>query len=144
MNPETLRIVLVLFLVAHGWVHMSLAQVPVPEPGALRTPFLPAWWREAVDPAWPASKLGLSPQVSRTLGWALWVLVVAGYTLAGAALLLAPAQTAIWQGFAAGASVLSLALLALYWHPGLPVGVLIDLALLAAVFIRWPVIQFTH
>ena len=144
MNPGTIRIVFVLFLIAHGWVHMSLAQVPVPQPGALRTPYMPAWWRDAVDPAWPASRLGLAPQFTRTLGWVLWLLVVTGYTLAGASLLLAPGQSALWQAFTTGASVLSLALLALYWHPWLPVGVLIDLALLAAVFLRWPVVQFSQ
>jgi len=144
MNPTTLRVLFVIFLLAHGWVHMSLAQVPVPQPGALRTPFMPAWWREALDPAWPASKLGLPPQVTRTLGWVLWVLVAAGYTLAGAALLFAPGQASIWQGLAAAASVLSLVLLALYWHPWLPIGVLIDLALLAAIFLRFPAIQFAR
>jgi hypothetical protein len=143
MNPATLRILFILFLAAHGWIHMSLAQVPVPQPGALRTPFFPAWWRDSVDPAWPASKLGLPSQVSRTLGWVLWVLVTGGFVLAAAALLFAPGQPALWQGFTAGASLLSIVLLALYWHPWLPVGVLIDLALLAVIYLRWPVIQFS-
>jgi hypothetical protein len=144
MNPTTLRILFVIFLLAHGWIHMSLAQVPVPQPVALRTPFMPAWWRDAVDPAWPISQMGLSPEVSRPLGWVLWVLVTASYALAGVALLFFPAQTALWQGFCAGASVLSLILLALYWHPWLPVGVLIDLALLSAIFFRWPALPFAR
>lgn len=143
MNSTTLRIVFVLFLLAHGWIHMSLAQVPVPQPGALRTPFMPAWWRSAVDPQWPISRLGVSPEVTRTLGWILWVLLVAGYTLAGITLFFAPVQTALWQGATVGASILSLILLALYWHPWLPIGVLIDLALLAAIFLRWPALQFS-
>jgi hypothetical protein len=142
MNPTTFRILFVLFLVAHGWIHMSLAQVPVPQPGALRTPFMPAWWRNAVDPAWPASRLGLPHDMVRTLGWVLWLMVVAGYCLGGAVLLFAPAQTAVWQSLVGGASVLSLVLLGLYWHPWLPVGVLIDLALLAGIFLKWPVMQF--
>lgn len=144
MNPTILRILFVLFLLAHGWVHMSLTQVPLPQPGALRTPFMPAWWRDAVDPAWPISQLGLSSTATRMLGWVLLVLIAAIYVLAGAALLLAPTQTALWQGFCAGASVLSLILLALYWHPWLPLGVLIDLALLSAIFLRWPALPFTR
>jgi hypothetical protein len=142
MNPTTFRMLFVLFLLAHGWIHMSLAQVPAPQPGALRTPFMPAWWRADVDPAWPAMRLGLSPEVVRPLGWMLWLLVLAGYALAGAALLLTPAQAALWQGLTAGASVLSLVLLALFWHPWLPIGVLLDVALLAGIFLRWPILQF--
>lgn len=129
---------LALFLIAHGLVHFSLTYVPLPAPGALRTPFFPSWWRDAVDPAWPAVKLGLAPRAVRLLGSALWVLLLAGYILAGAVLLIAPGQAAIWQGLTVGASLLSLVFLALYWHPWLPVGVLIDLALLAGVFFHWP------
>ena len=142
MNPATLRIVLIVFLLAHGWIHMSLAQVPPPQPGAIRTPFFPSWWRDSVDPQWTISKLGAAPQTARTLGWILWVAVMALYTLSAAALLFAPGQTALWQGFAAAASVVSLVLLVLYWHPWLPIGVLLDLALLAVVFLRVPMFRF--
>lgn len=142
MNPTLLRILFVLFILAHGWIHMSLAQVPVPQPGALRTPFFPSWWRDAVDPAWPVSKLDLSPELTRTLGWVLWGAVTALYVLAAAALLFFPHSSSVWQGLMIGASVASLALLGLYWHPWLPVGILIDLALIASVLLRWPVFQF--
>lgn len=143
MNPTTLRILFVLFLLAHGYIHMSLASVPVPQPGALRTPFFPSWWREATDPQWPASRLGVPLATARTLGWVLWLLVTALYTFAALALLFVPGQAGLWQGFTIGASILSLALLALYWHPWLPVGVLLDMALLAAIFLRWSPIQFS-
>src|SRR5512133_2965149 len=142
MTTTAFRILFALFLIAHGWIHMSLAQVPVPQPGGLHTPFMPAWWRDAIDPSWPASRLGLPSSTVQTMGWVLWVLIVAGYGLAGLALLLAPQQTALWQGLAAAASVLSLLLLGLYWHPWLPVGVLIDLGLLAAVVLRAPALHF--
>lgn len=144
MNTMTIRILLVVFLLAHGWIHLSLSQVPVPQPGALRTPFFPAWWRAALDPSWPVSKVGLSPNVTITVGWVLWLSVTVLYVLSGLALLVAPSSTALWQGGVVIASILSLVLLALYWHPWLPIGILIDLALLAAVFLRWPVIQFAH
>jgi hypothetical protein len=141
MNTTTLRILIAVFLLAHGWVHMSLAQVPVPQPGALRTPFFPAWWRNAVDASWPVSKLGLSAELSIKIGWVLWVGVVALYSLACAVLVFWPASSMLWQGTMVGASALSLLLLAFYWHPWLPVGVLIDLGLIAAVCLRWPIFQ---
>lgn len=142
MNPTTVRILFALFILAHGWVHMSLAQVPVPQPGALRTPSFPAWWRSGVDPSWPASRFGFSSETTRTLGWVLWLVVVILYTLGTVALVFFPAVTAVWQGLAVGASAFSLVLLGLYWHPWLPVGVIIDLALLAGVLFRLPILQF--
>jgi hypothetical protein len=142
MNPTAIRILFAIFLIAHGWIHLSLTLVPIPAPGAPRTPFFPAWWREAIDTNWPVIKLGLAPRASRIFGSVLWALVLAGYTLAGASLLFAPAQTALWQGFTAGASILSLLFLALFWHPWLPAGVLIDLALLAAIYLHWPILNF--
>jgi hypothetical protein len=42
MNPSSLRIFFAIFLIAHGLVTISLATAPVPQPGALRTPYLPA------------------------------------------------------------------------------------------------------
>jgi len=142
MNPNIVPLIIAIFLMAHGWVHMSLTYVPVPQPGAMRTPFMPAWWRDAVDPAWPIMRLGLPGAVVRRLGWALWVLVVGLYTLAGLALIFATGMTGLWQGLAVGGSVVSLILLGLYWHPWLPVGVLIDLAIIALVLFNAPFFQF--
>ncbi len=136
MTPTTIRILFALFLLAHGWIHMSLAQVPLPQPGGLHTPFFPAWWRAGVDPSWPVSRLGLAPEATRTLGWVLWLAVVVLYALAGLALFFSPSSAATWQGLTVAASGLSLVLLALYWHPWLPVGILIDIALLALIFLR--------
>ncbi|MEM5773388.1 MAG: hypothetical protein AAGU05_00195, partial [Anaerolineaceae bacterium] len=92
MNTNTVRTLFVLFLLAHGWVHFSLTQVPLPQPGALRTPFFPSWWRNAVDPQWPASKLGLAPETTRTMGWILWVMVVALYVLSAVLLFTMPSH----------------------------------------------------
>jgi hypothetical protein len=143
--PTTTAVVLFgIFLIAHGLVHISLTWVPAPAPGAARTPFFPTWWRETIDPAWPAARLGLTSRGLRLLGSALWVLLLAGYILAGVLLILVPAQTALWQGSTCVASLLSLVFLALYWHPWLPVGVLIDVALLAAVWLRWPPVLFVN
>lgn len=144
MNPNTARILFAIFLLAHAWIHMGLAQVPVPQPGALHTPFLPAWWRNASDSTWPAMRLGMPAQVAQTTGWLMWLVVVVLYGIAALALLFLPLQAGLWQGFTAAASVLSLALLALFWHPWYPVGVLIDLALLAGIALHVPFLRFAH
>ena len=142
MSATTLRILFCLFLVAHGWVHMSLAQVPVPQPGALRTPFFPAWWRAAVDPAWPASRLGMPANLTQTMGWVLWLVVTVGFAIAGLGLLGLPGVNAIWPAAAVGSSVVSILLLALYWHPWFVMGPTLDLIILAAIYFHWPVALF--
>jgi hypothetical protein len=131
---NTARILISVFLIAHGLIHMSLATVPLPKPGEMHTPFWPAWWRDAIDPIWLASRLGLSPALVRTAGWLLWLVVTAAYALAGLGLLGVPGLYGLWKPLAAGASVLSLVLLALYWHPWLVMAVAINLALLGGIY----------
>ncbi len=137
MNPTLLRIGFALFLIAHGYIHMSLSTVPLPQPGGLHTPYWPAWWREATDPSWPASRLGLSPELVRTAGWALWAVVVGVYSLAGLGLLGVPGLHAVWQPLAVGASLVSLLLLGLYWHPWLVMGVVLDALIVLGAYLGW-------
>ncbi len=143
MNPLYLRFGFAAFLIAHGLVHYSLTTVPVPAPGALHTPFWPAWWRKAIDPTWPAARLSLPPAVVRLLGSALWVGVLAGFALAGLGVLGLPALNAAWPVLTVVAAVLSLILLVFYWHPWLVIGVLLNLGLLAAVWAHWPPALFS-
>ncbi len=144
MSPTTLRIVIALFLIAHGLVHFSLTTVPVPAPGGLRTPFWPAWWRDATDPLWLASRLGLTPDAVRTIGWLLWAAVLASFSLSGLALIFAPAQTAIWQAAAITGACASLILLVFYWHPWLVFGGLINLAVFVSLALHWPSALFAN
>ena len=111
--------------------------MPVPAPGALRTPYLPAWWRNDLDSAWPASQLGLPPAVVRTAGWVLWVAVMILFAAAGLGLLGLPGLSTLWQSLAAVAAILSLVLLALYWHPWLVLGVVLNIGILAGVYTGW-------
>ena len=140
MPPSTFRILLVIFLVAHGLVTMSLATVPVPTARTLRTPYFPAWWREDVDGAWPISRLGLKPSLVRTAGWALWLTALILFAAAGMGLLGLPGLSGLWQPLAAIAAVLSLLLLLLYWHSWLALGVLLNVGILVGVYAGW----FTH
>lgn len=138
MNTNTLRIALAIFLIAHGLIHYSLTYVPVPKPGELRTPFWPSWARTNTDPAWLASRMGLSNNVVRGVGSALWLLTVAGFAVAGLGLLGIPGLNQIWQGSAILGATASLILLVFYWHPWLIAGVLINLAVFTGLALHWP------
>ena len=142
MNPSVLRILMALFLIAHGWIHYSLTYVPTPQPGGMHTPFWPSWKRADIDNTWLAARLGLPSSVVRGAGALLCVLALAGFALAGLGLLGIPGLSAIWSSAAIGASIASLLLLAFYWHTWLIMGVLIDLAVLAAVQFHQPVFLF--
>jgi hypothetical protein len=137
MNPNTLRILFGLFLIAHGLTTMSLATVPVPAAGALHTPFFPAWWRPNVDNTWPASRLGLPDGFVRTAGWILWLGALVLLAAAGAGLFGLLGLHAIWQILAAVGAAASLLLLALYWHPWLILGLLINIFVLLGVYAGW-------
>ena len=138
MNSSLFRVLIALFLIAHGLVHFILAVVPLPQPGAQRTPFWPSWWRSAVDPAWPISRLVPNAGLVRTLGWILWLAAAIGFVAAGLGLMGIPGLQASWIALAVGASAASLLMHALYWHPWLVVGALLDLAILLAILASWP------
>ena len=143
MNPNTLRILFSVFLIAHSLVTMSLANVPVPAEGAIHTPYLPAWWRNNVDSSWPASRLGLPEGLVRTTGWILWMAALVLFIAASLGLLGIPGLSAIWQMMATVAAIMSLILLILYWHPWLFIGVLLNLGILVGVYAGWFTRWFT-
>jgi len=142
MNTSLFRVLIALFLVAHGLVHVTMAVVPLPQPGAQRTPFWPSWWRSAVDPAWPISRLVANTGVVRGLGTLLWLAAVIGFAAAGLGLLGVPGLRAGWVTLAVGAAAASLLMHVFYWHPWLVVGGLLDLAVLAAIRMNWPAAFF--
>lgn len=137
MNSNTLRIIIAIFFIAHGLMTMSLATVPTPQPGALRTPYLPAWWRENIDPLWPAARLGLPEGLVRAVGWVLWAVILVLFALAGAGLLGLAGLNSLWPTLALISSVLSLILLVLYWHPWLIMGIILNAAILVAIAAGW-------
>lgn len=140
MNPNTIRIIFGIFLIAHGLMTMSLSTVPVPAPGTLHTPFLPTWWRNDVDPSWPVSKIGLPEIIVRTTGWCLWLVILVLFFFAGLGVLGLPGLSSVWQPIAVIAASLSLILLLFYWHPWLVMGVVLNTGILAGVFFGW----FSH
>ena len=138
MSNSTSTIIVALFLIAHGFVHASLSWVPLPKPGAMQTPFLPSWTRSEVSPTWPISKLGFPDSVIRTLGWILWLAVTALFVLAGLGLFGLPLLSTLWPKLATLGAILSIVLVALYWHPWYIAAPILDLLILAGVYFKFP------
>jgi hypothetical protein len=126
-----LKLFLAAFLFLHGALHLSyLAPRPPARPGGPEWPF-------TLERSWLLASSTVAPELTRMLGIALVVATLAAFTLAAAAMLgIIPG--ALWPvGVALGAGS-SLAMLVLFFHPWLMIGVVIDLALLMVVlFTRW-------
>lgn len=120
-------LLVVAFLVAHALIHASFVR---PRPPA--TASGPQWPFDLAH-SWLLSPAGVGERVLRIAGMALVGLVLLGY--AGAALAtagIAPAAAFV-PGVALG-SIASVALLALFFHPWLVLGFVIDAVLLWATF----------
>jgi hypothetical protein len=113
------RIFVGLFLVAHGLVHL-LYLVPAPE-GDPSYPFVP-------ESRWIADALSLAPGMAKAFAGTLAVASALAFALAGVALIV---DVQLWRTAAAVGAVGSLALMALFFHPWLSIGIAIDLAILA-------------
>jgi hypothetical protein len=131
-----LKILLALFLMAHGLVHAGLAAAPNPDgptskPGAFFT---------AVDRSWLLPQLGLTEPAVHWIGITLVALSTLGFVLAGLGIFGVAGLSTIWQTVAVISAIFSLLLLILFWHPWLPVGVLINIVTLVVLpFTNWPV-----
>ena len=76
MSPTLVRVLIAVFFVVHGLMYAGLTTVPMPEPGGLRTPFWPSFWRQNVDTHWLATKLGLPSGAVVAIGTVLWMLAL--------------------------------------------------------------------
>lgn len=133
-----LRIALALFLIAHGLVHAGLAAAPNPNdpnstPGAFFT---------ALERSWLLPQLGLNAAAIQWVGITLVALSVLGFALTGLGIFGVAGLSATWRVAAVFSACVSLLLLILFWHPWLPVGVLIDIGVLAALlWVKWPPVE---
>ena len=133
-----LKIALGIFIIAHGLVHAILAIAPNPadadaKPGAFFT---------TTERSWLLPQLGLSTSAVQWIGIILVVLSTLGFVLAGLGIFGVAGLSLIWRTLAVFSSCISLLLLILFWHPWLPVGVLIDIAILIALlWAKWPPID---
>ena len=130
-----MKIIIALFLIAHGLVHAGLAAAPNPDdpdskPGAFFT---------SPERSWLLPKLGLSAAAVRLTGIILVALATLGFVLAGLGVFGMPGLSEIWRTLAVASAGVSLLLLILFWHLWLIVGVLIDIGVLVALlWADWP------
>jgi hypothetical protein len=124
------RLVIAAFLLAHAGIHAAFVS---PRPPA--TAGGPAWPFELRS--WLLTPLGFGPEANRLIGRALVAATIGGFGLAAVgALSLAPA--AAWTAGVSLGAIASLAILVLFFHPWLVLGVVIDLGLLwAALVADW-------
>ncbi|GEM_PF-915744 len=125
------RLLVVGLVLGHGLIHAAYL---APRPPL--TASGPAWPFE-LGHSWPLGSLGVSGDANRLVGVALVAVTIAGFALAAvAALGVAPAD--VWTAGIVVGAMASLALLVLFFHPWLVLGVAIDVVLLWAVLaVRW-------
>jgi hypothetical protein len=121
-------VLIAVFLLGHAGIHAAfLTPRPPATAGGPEWPF-------ALGRSWLLGHIGMDPGLVRVLGYALVAATLGGFALAAlAAMGLLPAG--LWSAGVAIGSIASLALLGLFFHPWLVLGVGIDLALLWAVLI---------
>ncbi len=130
-----LKIALAIFLIAHGLVYAILAVAPNPaDPNAK-----PGVFFTTVERSWLLSQLNLNDSTVKWVGIILVALSTLGFVLAGLGIFGVTGLSTIWQTVAIISVCVSLLLLIIFWHPWLPVGVLIDIGILIALFLaHWP------
>ncbi len=130
-----MRIALGIFIIAHGLVHSILAVAPNPaDPDAKVGLFF-----ASVDRSWILPRLGLNPGVIQAIGVILVALSTLGFLLAGLGILGVGGLSMIWRTVAVVSSIISSLLLIIFWHPWLPVGLVIDvLTVVGLLVIKWP------
>jgi hypothetical protein len=123
------RLLLAVFLVAHGLVHLLFFSPPPPATAGGPT------WPFALDRSWVLTPLGVGADMTRILGIALVALTIAGFALA-AIVALGLLPSSLWVPAVAIGAVASLAVLGLFYRPWLTLGVAIDVVLLWAVLVQ--------
>jgi hypothetical protein len=117
------RLALAGFVLAHAAIHLGFVSPRPPDSGTGG----PAWPFE-LGRSWILSPLGVDPGIVRMLGLALVVATVGGLALAAlAALGVAPA---LWAPGVVVGTAASIAVLVLFFHPWLVLGLAIDAAFL--------------
>lgn len=124
-----MRILLGLFMIAHGLIHASYL---TPKPDDPNYPF-------HFDKGWFAQIVG---SIAPTVGLLLVVVTIACFALAGLGILGVPGLLGIAKIMVIIGAVSSLLVLILFWHPWLVLGIVIDAVLLyAALKLNWPTAQ---
>jgi len=120
------RLAIAGFLVAHAAIHIGFIspRPPVTAGGPV--------WPFDVGHSWILGPLGVDAETSRVLAIALIAVIIGAFALAGlAAIGIAPAG--LWPVAVTIGGVASIAVLVLFFHPWLLLGIAIDVVLLWAV-----------
>jgi hypothetical protein len=133
-----MKIIITLFLIAHGLVHTGLAAAPNPnDPDAK-----PGSFFTSSERSWLLPKLGLNPAAVQWIGIILVALATLGFVLAGLGIFGVAGLSEVWRTVAVFSASVSLLLLVLFWHLWLIVGVLIDIGILIALlWANWPSVE---
>jgi hypothetical protein len=120
-----MNILLGVFFILHGLIHAGYL---TPKPNDANYPF-------TFEDGWFESLAGTSAGV---IGYALAAVAVFSFAVAGLGVMGVPGLDGVLRWVVVAGSVASLALLLLFWHNWLILGVVIDLALLYGVFyLKW-------
>ena len=124
-----------IFLISHGLVHAGLAAAPNPSDANAK----PGAFFSSAERSWLLPQLGLNSSTVQWIGITLVALSTLGFVLAGLGIFGVVGLITIWRVVSVIAACVSLILLILFWHPWLPVGVLIDVGILIALlWAKWP------
>jgi hypothetical protein len=118
-----LKLLLTAFFVAHAAIHFGFVS-PAPAPAAGAPP-----WPFDLTRSWLLTPLGMDGSLTRTLGVGLLLVLVLGYAAATLVMMGILPERLFAATIIVGA-IASLLLLALFFHPWLVLGVVIDVALL--------------
>ena len=126
-----LKVALAVFLFAHGAIHMSyLSPRPPRTAGGPEWPF-------GLDRSWLLTPLSVAPEIMRMVGMVLAAVTLSAFVVAAASVL-GIAPMAAWAPAIVSGAAASITLLALFFHPWLVLGLVIDLGLLGiALLARW-------
>lgn len=116
------NLLLALLLAGHGLIHLGYVS---PSPADPNYPF-------RLNQSWLISSIGMDAAGVRTLGTGLTILTVIGFVLVGLSTAGFIVPQGWWLSLTVVSAILSLALLIIFWHPWLVIGIVIDLVLLAA------------
>ena len=119
---------LVGFLILHGLLHLAIWMPHPTQDPDTPPPFIPDHSALLTAMQAPAS-------ITTRLARALALATTTAYLLAGGAV---GGDTSLAAPAAVAAAALALALKALFFHPWLTVGVLLDVAVLTSALTRWP------
>jgi len=122
------KLAIAAFLLAHAGIHAAYVS-PRPPATAGGPP-----WPFDLNGSWLLTRLGVEGDIPRILAMILIAATIGGYALAAlAATGIAP--DAIWRPALLTGSIASIALLGVFFHPWLVLGVAIDVVLLWSVLV---------